>query len=89
MLVDCGVLGEQELTISYRYHKGVKQTQFEPGCGEFATIGWIKFGGVNGTEVDLTDDFIDSEVIPYCVDDWNGEIEYAQERKAEDMREAA
>jgi len=89
MMVDCGQLGDQELTISYKYSKGFRQTQYEPGESESATIYWIKLGGSEGVEVDLTDDFITDEVIPHCVADWNGEIEYSQERHAEDLREAA
>lgn len=87
MMVDCGQLGDQELTISYKYSKGFRQTQLEPGESEWAGIYWIKLGGSEGVEVDLTDDFITDEVIPHCVADWNGEIEYAQERHAENMRE--
>lgn len=89
MIVDCGLLGEQELTISYKYHEGFPGSRMEPSEGESATIYTIKFGGTEGVEVDLPDDFISDEVIPHCVADWHGEIEYAQERYAEQLREAA
>ena len=87
MIVDCGLLGEQELTISYKAHKGFKGTYFEPAEIESASIYWIKFGGFEGIEVELPDDFINDEVIPHCLDDHNEMAEAAFEEKAERMRE--
>lgn len=73
MLVDCGPLGEVELTVSYRYVKAYPQTREEPGEPETAFINWIKIGGHSGVEVTLSDDYINAEVIPHCIEDWKGE----------------
>lgn len=88
MVVDCGLLGEQELTISYKHCKGFKGTQFEPAEIASASIHWIKFGGELGIDVDLPDDFITDEVIPHCVEDWNDGARAAAEERAERIRES-
>lgn len=72
MLVDCGPLGEVELTVSYRYSKARRATLDQPGEPETAFINWIKIGGINGVEVTLSDDYINA-VIPHCIEDWKGE----------------
>ena len=84
---DCGVIGEQDLTISYKHCPGRSGRGIEPDESESASIYWIKIGGVNGVEVVLSDDYITGEIIPACVADWRGEDEYAQERYAENLRE--
>jgi len=81
--VDCGPLGEVELTISYKRHAGRRATQFEPSEAETATIYWIKIGGVNGVEVDVSEDYITDEIIPACVEDWNSESMSAAEERAD------
>lgn len=93
MVVDCGLLGELELTVSYKYYRGFKGNAFQPEEHESASIYWIKIGGSEGIEVDLPDDFVTDEVIPHCVADYNGDAEGAAEERAsrmrEDFREAA
>ena len=87
MTVDCGLLGEQELTVSYKYYRGFKGNAFHPEEHESASIYWIKFGGSEGIEVDLPDNFVIDEVIPHCVDDHNGDAEGAAEEHADRMRQ--
>ena len=87
MIVDCGMLGERELTISYKYYRGFRGSDYDPEESESASIYWIKFGGDSGIEVDLPDDFITNEVIPHCVADYNGEADYAAEAHADQIKE--
>lgn len=72
MIVDCGPLGEIEWTISYRYHRGYRKTSGQPEEPATVTIGWVKIGGENGTEVFPCDEYIRDEVIPHCVEDYEG-----------------
>jgi len=72
---ECGPLGEVELTISYHYHKPIKAREDQPGCAEFATIGWIKIGGTEGVEVNVSDDYVSDEIIPACIADWHGDAD--------------
>lgn len=62
--VNAGVLGMTELTVSYKYQapRGTR--------AESASIYWIKVGGPNGIEVDVSDDCIDDVLIPGCLADW-------------------
>ena len=48
--VDCGPLGEVELTISYKFRPAHAGRGIEPDESESATIYWIKLGGVDGHE---------------------------------------
>lgn len=73
MLIDGGDLGEMEITISYRYCKPHNGRGVEPNESATATIGWIKVGGIDGTEVFPPDDFIADEIIPHCVEHWQEE----------------
>ncbi len=84
---DCGVIGEQDLTISYKHSQGRSGRGIEPDESESASIYWIKIGGVNGVEVELVDDYITREIIPACVADWHGEEESAADYKREQMRD--
>ena len=84
---DCGPLGDVEVTISYKYYAGRKQTQIEPEERASATIHWIKFGGEKGVEVEIDDDYISDEIIPHCIADYAGETEYAAEQYAECLRD--
>lgn len=70
---DCGPLGEVELTVSYRYAKGRRATQIDPAEPEHAYVNWIKVGGINGVEVEVSDDYIEAEIVPHCIADWHGE----------------
>ena len=84
--VDCGPLGEVELTISYKFSKGHRGTRIDPSESDSASIHWIKVGGVNGVEVDVADDYITDEIIPACVADWNGDAMSAAEQYADAVR---
>ena len=84
---DCGVLGERELTVSYKFSKGHRGTRIDPSEPDSATIYWIKFGGEKGIEVNLPDDFIADEIIPHCVEDYNGESSAAAEAHADMLRD--
>ena len=84
---DCGPLGEVELTISYKFRPAVKGFGNEPDRAASATIYWIKLGGADGVEVNVADGYITDEIIPCCVDDWNGESDIAAESKADSRRE--
>jgi len=86
-LVDCGPLGEVELTVSYKYRPARSGHGVCPDSPESAGIGWIKIGGHQGVEVEVSDDYISDEIIPACVADWHGEEEVAAEAKGEAMRE--
>lgn len=81
--VDCGPLGEVELTVSYKYRPAVKGFGNEPDHAASATIYWVKLGGIDGVEVNVSDDYITGEIIPACVDDWNSGKESAAEAKAD------
>lgn len=83
---DCGVLGEQDLTISYKYRPAHNGRRIEPDEAESASIYWVKIGGIHGVEVDLSDDYINDEIIPACVDDWNAESMSAAEQYADTVR---
>ena len=85
--VDCGPLGEVELTISYKYYPPCKGFGSVPDHAASAGIYWIKIGGADGVEVNVSDDYINDEIIPCCVDDWNGESDIAAEAKADARRE--
>mgnify|MGYP006356936155 FL=1 len=85
--VDCGPLGEVELTISYKYRPAVKGFGNEPDHAPSATIYWIKLGGADGVEVNVSDDYVLAEIIPACVADWNGAADIAAEAKADSRRE--
>lgn len=87
-IADCGVLGELELTISYRARNGFKGSRFERAEIDSATIYSIRLGGPNGFEVNLPDDYIADEIIPACVADWNGGADSRAEEIA-DRRRAA
>ena len=82
--VDCGPLGEVELTISYKYRPYHSGHGEYPDEGESATIGYIKLGS---QEVDVSDDYIDAEIIPACIADWHGEAEAQAEAKGDLERE--
>lgn len=84
---DCGVLGELPLTVSYKFSKGHCGTRIDPSEPDSASIYWIKIGGVNGVEVNLPDDFITDEIIPFCVEDYIGESSAAAEAHADMQRE--
>ena len=85
--VDCGPLGEVELTVSYKYRPAVKGFGNEPDHAASATIYWIKLGGADGVEVNVADDYINDEIIPACVDDWNAEKESAAESYSDAVRQ--
>ena len=85
--VDCGPLGEVELTISYKYRPAVIGFGNEPDHAASATIYWIKLGGADGVEVNVSDDYITDEIIPCCVDDWNSGKESAAESYADAVRQ--
>ena len=85
--VDCGPLGEVELTISYKFRPAHAGRGIEPDESESATIYWIKLGGVDGAEVNVSDDYITDEIIPCCVDDWNSGKESATEAYADAVRQ--
>lgn len=84
---ECGPLGEIELTISYKRHAVVRQTQLEPGESETVTIYWIKVGGINGVEVDVAEDYINDEIIPACIEDYHEGAQVAAEARADERRE--
>lgn len=84
---DCGPLGEVELTISYKFRPARPGKGIEPDEAESATIYWIKLGGVDGVEVNVADDYINDEIIPCCVEDWNAEREVAREAYADAVRQ--
>ena len=90
MIVPCETIGEQELTISYKAHKGFKGTQFEPAEVETVTVYWAKLGGPDGFDVtdSIPEFYMNEEIIPHCLDDHNGYAQAAAEEKAERMREA-
>ena len=85
--VECGPLGEVDLTISYKYRPFRAGRGIEPDEHESACIYWIKIGGESGVEVPVSDDYISDEIIPACVADWHGEIEASAESHADMMRE--
>jgi len=85
--VDCGPLGEVELTVSYKFRPAVKGFGNEPDHAASATIYWIKLGGVDGVEVNVADGYINDEIIPACVEDWNAEREVAREAYADAVRQ--
>ena len=85
--VDCGPLGEVELTISYKYCPATKGCGNEPDHAESTGIYWIKLGGIDGVEVNVSDDYITGEIIPACVADWNGEADIGAEAKADTRQE--
>lgn len=85
--VECGPLGEVELTVSYKHIPAHNGRGIEPNEAEGATIYWIKIGGADGVEVDVADDYIADEIIPACLADWHGAIEVAAESRGEQMRE--
>ena len=84
---DCGPLGEIELTISYKFRPARSGRGIEPDEAASATIYWIKLGGVDGVEVNPSDDYITDEIIPACVADWNAEKEAAREAYADAFRQ--
>ena len=86
-IADCGVLGEQLLTVSYKFHQGHRGTRIDPSEPDSASIYWIKIGGEKGVEVNLPDDFIADEIIPFCVEDYIGESCAAAEAHADMLRE--
>ena len=85
--VDCGAVGEVELTISYKFRPAHAGRGIEPDESESATIYWIKLGGVDGVEVNVADGYINDEIIPACVEDWNAEREVAREAYADAVRQ--
>ena len=85
--VDCGPLGEVELTVSYKFRPAVKGFGNAPDHAASATIYWIKLGGTDGVEVNVADGYINDEIIPACVADWSGESDIAAEAKADSRRE--
>ena len=84
--VDCGPLGEVELTISYKYYPPCKGFGHVPDHAASAGIYWIKLGGIDGVEVNVSDDYITGEIIPCCVDDWNSGKESDAESYADAVR---
>lgn len=84
--VDCGPLGEVELTISYRYRPARSGRGQYPDEAESATIYWIKIGGQAGVEVEVADDYITDEIIPACVEDWHGDSMSAAEQYQDAVR---
>lgn len=84
---DCGILGEVDLTISYKFRKGHRGTRIDPSEPDSATIYSIKIGGEKGIEVDLPDNFIADEIIPFCVEDYAGETAAAAEANADMLRD--
>lgn len=54
--VECGPLGEVDLTISYKYRPFRAGRCIEPDEHESACIYWIKIGGESGVEVPVSDD---------------------------------
>lgn len=82
--VECGPLGEVDLTISYKFRKGFAGTRLDPSEPDSATIYWVKLGS---QEVDLSDDYISDVVIPACIEDWNGAEEVAIEARGDMIRE--
>ena len=84
---DCGPLGEVELTISYKYYPPCKGFGHVPDHAASAGIYWIKIGGIDGVEVNVSDDYLLAEIIPACVADWNGESDIAAEAKADSRKE--
>lgn len=84
---DCGPLGEVELTISFKFRPARPGHGIEPDEAESATIYWIKIGGTDGVEVEVSDDYITDEIIPACVADWNAEKEAAREAYADAFRQ--
>ena len=85
--VDCGPLGEVELTISYKYYPPCKGFGSVPDHAASAGIYWIKLGGIDGVEVNVSDDYVTDEIIPACVADWNGDADIAAEAKADSRKE--
>lgn len=85
--VDCGPLGEVDLTVSYKHHAKRNGGRIDPAEPETVTIYWIKIGGTDGVEVDVADDYITDEIIPACIADWNGEAEASAEAHADALRE--
>ena len=85
--VDCGPLGEVELTVSYKYRPAVIGFGNELDHAASATIYWVKIGGIDGVEVNVSDDYIAGEIIPACVADWNGDADIAAEAKADSRKE--
>lgn len=84
--VDCGPLGEVELTISYRYSPARSGRGQYPDEPETAFVNWIKIGGHAGVEVDVADDYITDEIIPACCEDWHGDIEMAAQHYEDAVR---
>lgn len=80
--VDCGPLGEVELTISYKFRPANSGRGIEPDEAASATIYWIKVGGADGVEVEVSDDYINDEIIPACIADWHGDREASAEAYA-------
>lgn len=88
--VECGPLGEVDLTISYKYRPFRAGRGSEPDERESACIYWIKIGGESGVEVAVADDYIIDEIIPACVADWNSGADGESEYRTEHLyREAA
>ncbi len=85
--VDCGPLGEVELTVSYKYYPPCKGFGSVPDHAASAGIYWIKLGGADGVEVNVSDDYVINEIIPACVADWSGESDIDAEAKAGARRE--
>mgnify|MGYP006056455235 CR=1 FL=1 len=85
--VDCGPLGEVELTVSYKYYPPCKGFGSVPDHAASAGIYWIKLGGADGVEVNVSDDYITGEIIPACVADWNGEADIGAEANADTRQE--
>ena len=85
--VDCGPLGEVELTVSYKYRPAVKGFGNEPDHAPSATIYWIKLGGADGVEVNVADDYINDEIIPACMDDWDSAAEAYADAVRQEMHQ--
>ena len=67
--------------------RSAKSNCNEPDHAASATIYWIKLGGTDGVEVNVADDYINDEIIPACVEDWNAEREVAREAYADAVRQ--
>ena len=84
---DCGPLGEVELTISYKFRPAHAGRGIEPDESESATIYWIKLGGADGVEVNVSDDYINDEIIPACMDDWDSAAEAYADAVRQEMHQ--
>lgn len=90
LTVDAGLLGEIEITVSYRYWKGRSATNMDPPEPATIQILWVKVGEMEIEPGEKLEDVIKD----HCLADWEGDgvdvdvlIDRMKDERAE--REAA